>query len=224
MGYPVPVAKRCTRCKAMKPAADFHKFSAADDGLRPRCRACRRPQSARYYRENRDEISRRGAERYARNPEVVKVRVKRYQAAHPEGLRRRQARYAATEGGKAVQKAAQQRRRARKAAATVEHFNVADVYEDWADLDLWVCFYCAGPAKPLQMDHFEPLARGGAHGLINLVPACADCNHAKSDKEPWSVLSDHLGQRGVDLSTCVAWLNRAAVGPEGFNVACEPVE
>lgn len=212
-GYPIPVAKRCTGCRALRPASQFHKCAALDDGLRPRCKTCRQADSARYYEENKGTISAANAARYARDPDKVKERVRRYQAANPEGLRRRQAKYLATPGGKEMMKAAQQRRRARKAGATTEHFTVEDIRQDWADHDLWSCFFCAGPAEPLHTDHFMPLARGGTHALSNLVPSCAGCNHAKTDKEPWTFLADSLARQGVDLNACLTWLDRARLRP-----------
>ena len=40
------------------------------------------------------------------------------------------------------------------------------------------CAYCAKVAK-LTMDHIEPLSRGGAHDVANVVPACKSCNSRK---------------------------------------------
>jgi 5-methylcytosine-specific restriction endonuclease McrA len=46
------------------------------------------------------------------------------------------------------------------------------------------CFYCCGKfgASGYQIDHFEPLARGGSNHRSNLRLACAPCNLAKSDR------------------------------------------
>jgi len=35
------------------------------------------------------------------------------------------------------------------------------------------------------VDHFIPLAAGGADQPYNWVPACVDCNTRKSDLFPW---------------------------------------
>lgn len=48
-----------------------------------------------------------------------------------------------------------------------------------------VCFYCGTDCEGLfHVDHFIPLARGGAHVLTNLRIACAPCNLRKNAKMP----------------------------------------
>lgn len=47
------------------------------------------------------------------------------------------------------------------------------------------CAYCGlqfGPAKRLEWDHVVPVARGGSHGIGNLLPACQECNRSKSHR------------------------------------------
>lgn len=51
-----------------------------------------------------------------------------------------------------------------------------------------MCAYCeAEPATHL--DHVLALKRGGRHGIGNILPACAHCNHSKSARllYPWSI-------------------------------------
>lgn len=50
-----------------------------------------------------------------------------------------------------------------------------------------LCAYCRNPAVPLTKDHIVPLARGGEHTALNIVPACQPCNSQKwaSSREPW---------------------------------------
>jgi hypothetical protein len=45
------------------------------------------------------------------------------------------------------------------------------------------CAYCGGEFIPesLTVDHLQPLANGGNNEPWNLMPACRDCNAAKSD-------------------------------------------
>lgn len=42
------------------------------------------------------------------------------------------------------------------------------------------CAYCLATTV-LQMDHVDPLSRGGLHDASNIVPACQSCNASKND-------------------------------------------
>ena len=56
--------------------------------------------------------------------------------------------------------------------------------EDWENIKAryqYRCAYCR-ERKPLTMDHVKPLAKGGAHHRINLIPACHSCNAKKGTK------------------------------------------
>jgi hypothetical protein len=41
------------------------------------------------------------------------------------------------------------------------------------------CAYCGRPSDDLQREHVLPLARGGSHGVGNIVPSCPRCNYGK---------------------------------------------
>jgi len=48
------------------------------------------------------------------------------------------------------------------------------------------CAYC-GDGGDMQIEHLEPISKGGAHDIGNIVPACASCNTNKRSHpmEPW---------------------------------------
>ena len=46
------------------------------------------------------------------------------------------------------------------------------------------CVYCGKLCQRLTMDHITPLARGGAHTVTNIVPACMACNQKKHAYKP----------------------------------------
>ncbi|WP_405927866.1 HNH endonuclease [Streptomyces griseus] len=76
-----------------------------------------------------------------------------------------------------------------------------DVLRRWEELEWWACVYCDasfGPMVVAEADHITPLAKGGVHSFVNLAPACADCNRAKSDLDmsDWMALS--AGQCGTE--------------------------
>jgi len=59
----------------------------------------------------------------------------------------------------------------------------------WAEVvRLWVrfdkaCAYCATPTPltEIQAEHVQPISRGGANNLTNLLPSCLACNSDKRD-------------------------------------------
>lgn len=51
--------------------------------------------------------------------------------------------------------------------------------------DLFICQYCGrkAPDVILEVDHINPVAKGGDNSIENLVTACRDCNRGKGDKK-----------------------------------------
>lgn len=51
------------------------------------------------------------------------------------------------------------------------------------DPDL-VCYYCHSKITPetMHLDHVQPICKGGAHTVWNIVPTCAFCNLSKHSK------------------------------------------
>ena len=50
--------------------------------------------------------------------------------------------------------------------------------------DSFKCQYCGAeaPDTVLQVDHINPVSKGGTNGLTNLVTSCQPCNAGKSDR------------------------------------------
>lgn len=74
-------------------------------------------------------------------------------------------------------------RKARLRAVPVYRFSE----RDWCRLKAryrGCCAYCGRSGVPLQREHLIPLARGGSHGVGNIVPACAPCNYGKRTSLP----------------------------------------
>ena len=53
------------------------------------------------------------------------------------------------------------------------------------------CYYCGRKCK-LTLDHFESLAKGGAHCVSNIVFACFSCNSRKRDLDPFEFMASNL--------------------------------
>ncbi len=48
------------------------------------------------------------------------------------------------------------------------------------------CAYCGGEFQ--ELDHLQPLVRGGAHQIENLAPSCRPCNRSKGARPIWTML------------------------------------
>lgn len=51
--------------------------------------------------------------------------------------------------------------------------------------DSFTCQYCGSKAPDviLEVDHINPVSKGGANELINLITSCYSCNRGKSDRK-----------------------------------------
>ena len=51
--------------------------------------------------------------------------------------------------------------------------------------DSFTCQYCgkSAPDVVLEVDHINPVSKGGDNDLLNLITSCRDCNRGKSDRE-----------------------------------------
>jgi HNH endonuclease len=52
-------------------------------------------------------------------------------------------------------------------------------WQAYVDLSEGRCAYCHMVEDTLTLEHIEPLSVGGTNDPHNLLPVCADCNHAK---------------------------------------------
>ena len=51
--------------------------------------------------------------------------------------------------------------------------------------DSFTCQYCgkSAPDVVLEVDHINPVSKGGDNDISNLITACFDCNRGKKDKK-----------------------------------------
>jgi 5-methylcytosine-specific restriction endonuclease McrA len=128
----------------------------------------------------------------AAHPERPRAYARKYAKAFPEKVRAAQAAWYAKAPAKATETkrawtranperhaATSMRRHARKMKAPGRGVT-AEQRQEILDVALGLCAYC-NERKKLNLDHIEPLARGGAHDVENVVPACKSCNSSKGD-------------------------------------------
>ena len=81
--------------------------------------------------------------------------------------------------------------------------------------DSFKCQYCGkcAPDVILNVDHINPVSKGGENEILNLITACEDCNSGKSDRllSDDSVMAkqraqlEQLNERREQLEQMLAW-------------------
>lgn len=59
------------------------------------------------------------------------------------------------------------------------------------------CTYCGSEAQRLELDHVQPVTRGGIDAVDNFLPACRTCNASKSNKPVEDWLFEKHGIEGL---------------------------
>jgi 5-methylcytosine-specific restriction endonuclease McrA len=197
-------SKACSKCKQVKPLADFHKSKAAKSGHKPSCKQCKYLANKVYRTENPEKIREIKKAWCLKNPEKLAEYRKRagsypvvydpnkarlYHEKNKDKLNARCRQWRAKNHAKAreleksyrlanpqVGRLQNQRRRALKAQSGVYRITTKDCAKILSN----PCFYCGSQASHL--DHVVPLALGGRHSLGNLVASCVKCNTSKNKK------------------------------------------
>ena len=124
-----------------------------------------------------DEIKRRGKEWALNNPDKARARSLQWQRDNPEvGKNWKKANPAAV-------KAIKQNRRALERNAEGRHTTVEiqSLYKQQGGK----CVYCrASLASGYDVDHIQPLSRGGSNWIANIQLLCGSCNNRKWATDP----------------------------------------
>lgn len=187
-------SKICTRCQILKDSSEFYARKTTKSGLRSDCKTCVAEQnrsyksknaerikiySAKYRKKNQEKRSAARREWYQENRDHAIQYAKDYVAKrlqeNPDYVRNRNRAWVEANREKTRLKAHLRRRAKYDSGA----FRVTE--KELTKLRSMSCTYC-GSEEDIQVDHVIPLARGGAHAIGNLVPACRKCNHSKNAK------------------------------------------
>jgi HNH endonuclease len=158
-----------------KAAAQAKKWSA---GVSPE-RMCEHKR--KHYVKHRDKILAGHKHRYAEDPMGNKARAAKWYAENREHAIARIKQWSKDNPDKF--RAIQRTRKARKKGAEGSHSadDIAAIRLRQKDR----CAYCRKPLKGKgEVDHIEPLARGGSNWPSNLQLLCIPCNRHKSAIDP----------------------------------------
>ena len=151
---------RCMR--GSQPSAQ----GAAGEAVAPRPQRGGAPTQAQYRLRHPDRVREANRRFRQANTEYLREYLRAWKAANPEKVA-----------------AWHVNRRARMRGAAVIEFSPEELAARLAYFG-HSCWMCGEPAE--SVDHVKPLARGGAHMLCNLRPACVSCNSAKGATWPFA--------------------------------------
>lgn len=171
--------KHCYVCQRTLLTSEFHKDKYTKDGLRNQCKSCVKTHNAAF----------KSTVAYK---EIAKLRMRQWRAAHTEKSRAWATRWQKEHPAerRRISRAARQRRRARmhNTISTLTHQEWEDRVQEFNGH----CAYCLKPFDNLQMEHMQPISKGGMHTLDNIIPACRSCNAMKGDRTLLEFISTSL--------------------------------
>jgi 5-methylcytosine-specific restriction endonuclease McrA len=182
----VVIQKQCRSCSQTLPSSMFYKRRSNKDGLYSYCKSCTDDKGRtwregnldwaehkRQYDKNRNarlsaEISEKSKDRYRAQREQKIAYAAAWAKSNPDKR-------------KAIAQSYKHRRR------SLERDGIGGrELAQWRSLQRDVCYWCGDEQADIYtIDHFYPLARGGAHQIDNLVISCKPCNLRKNAKDPY---------------------------------------
>ena len=145
------------------------------------CLECERESSQAYRRRHPKQSNKSTSDWKKRNPNVVKLGLKRGRESGRLAANTRRWRQNHPEYKEDHAKKERIRRFKKKASRTLD-YTTSQIDARVAEFDN-CCAYCGSTGK-LSIDHFIPLAQGGFDCIGNMIPACISCNSSKQDSDP----------------------------------------
>jgi len=143
-------------------------------------------KSKKYWAANRERLLQYCRDYNARRSESQRAKLKKYRENNKDIIKARQREY--SKNHRLVFNMASQRRKARlrqlPATLTEQQWQIIKDYFNNK------CCYC-GKEKPLQQEHFIPVAKGGGYEHNNIICACQSCNGSKGAKDPLEWYPQH---------------------------------
>lgn len=202
--------KICSKCLQPLPLDRFHKMAKSNDGLRPECKTCRRPDSASYYQANKDRVRVRVRDYTVENKSrIAAYLVQWYLLNRQRHIENQRIYQAVNKEAVSLQRKIYRHVNRKRLSAISKQYAMAHperikIYKDknrakrkgasgtcsaaqWlakCEYHGWRCYLCSVSLdrKSLTIEHRIPLTKGGTEWPANLAPACLPCNLSKSNK------------------------------------------
>jgi 5-methylcytosine-specific restriction endonuclease McrA len=176
-----PAPKRCSICGEEKLRSEFTRQRDKADGLRSRCKACKKKESDAYYATNPEKCRIAAANYRTLNPEKARASTIAWQTKYPD--RRGAASKAWHAANPEQNRANQHNRRAQKRKAGGK-YTISDIRGLYSK-QRGKCAYCRVSLKNgYHIDHIVALSKGGTNWISNIQLTCKKCNLTKHTRDP----------------------------------------
>ena len=150
--------------------------------------------SKEYYQKHKESENRRVRKYSLEHKEEIERYKKEYYQKNKRAIKERCGEYCKTESGKKTSKKYKQSKKGRLVDRNQQHLRRVQknngkgiTNQQWDKILRIYNFHCAycGIKGNMTIDHVIPLSKGGEHCIENVVPACIECNRAKSTSLNW---------------------------------------
>jgi 5-methylcytosine-specific restriction endonuclease McrA len=131
-----------------------------------------------YYLANRDSLCEKTREKHKNNPAVRRQAALRWAKKNHEKHMEAVKRYKNTAKGKASSRRGASKRRAAKTNTRGDEVSLSFIGLLLSETHCAYCLQITAPAQR-EIEHVQPLSKGGTHTEDNLVMACTHCNRTK---------------------------------------------
>jgi 5-methylcytosine-specific restriction endonuclease McrA len=172
--------KRCPKCEASKPLAEFNKNPSTKDGLQRYCAECYKVVKRDYYARHKERLLQGMAEKYKEDPDLYNGRTSDYYRRNRDCIAQRHAAWRQSNPGAMAAYSANRKALEISAGGS---YTTKDV-QRLLVLQKKHCACCGQRLRKFHVDHIQPLSKGGTNGPENLQLLCPSCNLSKSAKDP----------------------------------------
>jgi 5-methylcytosine-specific restriction endonuclease McrA len=184
--------KECRKCGEMKEASEFNKNRRRKYGLSDWCKPCNKEYTKTWRYENK------GYDKKRYEDDRRKQYLKLWWANNKGRYSQYQREWCQTDKGKLLRRMYEQNRRYRKQFNTNPGDMLTTEQIEYLTEIYTHCAYCdiELTSDNTHIENIQPLSKGGAHSIDNVVLACKDCNLSKGAK----TLDQWLADTGYTLT------------------------
>jgi 5-methylcytosine-specific restriction endonuclease McrA len=167
--------KTCSKCKQIKTFDEFTNHKSHADGKTSQCRTCIAKTKRQKYKNDLQKSKIANKANYVKHKEKRLVYAKTHRKPYDKQAAELGRKWRSE--NKELMAFYQRARRAKIKNNSIYYVSSKELKK----LKNSPCFYC-GNNDLIEIDHIIPIARGGSHGIGNLISACRGCNRSRQDK------------------------------------------